>query len=419
MKFSIKLIVGLVFGSVLFLGCNNADDADGGTDSITTLNGYVVVTSIGDPVTFNATFHEEFPNGDLDNTQGKAFQRFNVREVVGNALITNITDASNDGLARIVVNESGEIITHKILPSVGFAFPIRILSETEGIYDDQNDASLEFFNPQTMTKGGTIDMDNALQLPNMDRHSYFNIIPVGNKLFVPYRPQANGELYSSDSVMFHVIDRTTRTYEKTIIANGHQLPNSYINNLTDNQGNFYIATQGDISVPNFIKPAILKIPAGTTEFDESYTFRPIDQINQALPIQLITDMIVASNGKAYILGGTEVPPGILQLFAIKPSFADWTPEDYAAAFDALFNEPSARWMEVDLDARSVRILQEIPVTGPFSSGFPTEIDGKLYFSVSSPAEAAYYEYDPVTDKATRVINFTGGSTPVGIYKIGN
>ncbi|MEM1135068.1 MAG: hypothetical protein AAGI07_04465 [Bacteroidota bacterium] len=415
------LLIVLLPISTLFIGSCSDDDDNNNPIPESKKSGFVLVTQVGLSTveSFFSQFSEEFPTGAIDNTQGKSFENFFVRGQLGNELYVNTVDQAK-GVSKVVVSATGEIEVIGELATIDAAFPVEIVDSNTGYLDDRNDLDIEIFNPSTMMLTGSIDMSSALVVPQADDNIYQEFIVRDDKMFVAYRPR-KGTAYASDSLIFHVIDLTTNTFEKSIVLDGHKAPVSSQDPIIDEQGNIYIATQGDLTVPNLFRPSIVKIPAGSTEFDPEYNFKPIDltPLGAGLPIQVLTQFIYDANGIAYIVGGVEVPPTILQLFAEKggPFDGNWTPADFGIAFDALRTEPSAKWIEVDLNAQTINIIDDIPLTSPFSGANASKIGANFYFSVVGDQENAFYQYTPSTKTGIRAFQITDGGIPAGLYDL--
>ena len=245
----------------------------------------------------------------------------------------------------------------------------------------------------------------------------------GNDLFVCTRPlDATGRLYASDSCIYNHIDLTTNTFQKSFFFPNADLARRNLENWVDEQGNIYIYQSGKINVPQTIKPSILKIPAGSTEFDPSYNFKYIDAtggVAQALPIQAGGGFNYYKNGKAYAIASTSFPPELLAFLAANGTdFSTWTPEDFQTALGILETAANGQYVEIDLVAQTVKLLTDIPSTSPFN-GRTFIIDDKVYCVVSTPNENALYEYDPATGASRKAFDVSAGGTIGEFYKLGN
>ena len=277
--------------------------------------------------------------------------------------------------------------------------------------------------PSTMQNKGVIDMSNAFRAPQWTSSQYEAFIVRGNDLFVCTRPaDATGRLYAADSTIMCHIDLVTNTFQKSFFFPNSDLTRRYTENWVDEQGNVYLLQSGKVAVPQVVRPSILKIPAGATEFDASYNFKFIDAAGgqaPTLPVQATQGFNYYKNGKAYAIASTSFPAELLAFLAQKGTdFSKWTPEDYQTAFGILETAANGQYVEIDLVDQTTKVLTDIPATSPFN-GRTFIVDDKIYCVVSTPTENALYEYDPSNGTSKKVFDVGAGGTINGFYKLGN
>lgn len=409
------LILGL-----FLVSCENND-----SDATATLpSGYILHTQTEGSTPINyVSFFSELPSGSVDNTQGKTFAAFLIRMALGNILLSDDNSGANQGLSKISINSNNEVVEEIKLPTIGFAAWGIIKDATTAYVDDRNDDNITIFNPTTMQTTGVIDMSNIFKAPQWTGLQYEGFVIRGNDLFVGTRPDdGSGDTYASDSSIYNHIDLTTNTYQKTIFFPGADLARRTTENWVDESGNIYIVTGGNITVPQTIRPTILKIPAGSTDFDPNYDFKYINAVGGAaltLPIQSGGAFNYYKNGKAYAIASTTFSPALATFLAqVGTDFSTWTAANFQQAFGILFTAANGQYVELDMNAQTATILTDIPATSPFN-GRTFIVDDKVYCVVSTTNESALYEYDPATGNTQKVFDVTGGGTITGFFKTGN
>ncbi|MEM9858418.1 MAG: hypothetical protein AAF843_13730 [Bacteroidota bacterium] len=396
-----------------FISCSSEDDAAPGTQ--VSVSGSVLITFAGQPVTntFASYFADGTPSGGVNNSMGTSYENFFIRDKYKEFFYSAAFGSSN-GFSKVFIDENGVAQEAGTISSTGVATSIIVVNDEQGYYHDRNSVDLIEFNPTTMERLGTIDMSNSFQVEGVELITYGVPVIRGDKMFVVAYNTIQGN-YATDSVIVHVIDRTTNQFEKSIAKNGHVSP---LPARLDTNGDIYIGTQGNISIPNTFKPSFIRIPAGSTEFDD-YEFFPIDVLPQgpSLPAQAMTRWHYTSTGQALALGGVSVPSTILSIFAEKPNFAEWTQEDITKALEALNTEAAGAWLEIDFNAKTVSQLSGLPLSAPFT-GVSIDSDGEnVHFSIQSPSTNAVYNYNIQSKEVSKLFDITDGTFFSGLYDL--
>jgi hypothetical protein len=175
-----------------------------------------------------------------------------------------------------------------------------------------------------------------------------------------------------------------------------------------NQINMLKAENGDIYTfsPNSIaagytqatkNSGILRINSGTTQFDAAYFFD-----------------VEAASGGAKLLSATYAGNGLLVARMLKQG-ADTTAW---GAFNV--TNPVCKIAIIDLNNKTVKMVNDIPDHGGQYGGQGLVEDGKVYVSVTSTiaGESRIYAVDPATATATKAAKIQGLEVPA-IYKLTN
>ncbi|WP_234572467.1 hypothetical protein [Rhodohalobacter sp. 614A] len=405
-------IILLVTLTVVLSSCS--DNSTGGEDESENKKTGFLITGMTPSNTYLVKYEEEMPTGTVDLSTGTDFQYFYPVDAIGGAFFMVRPDESG-GFAKIVVNSEGEIIEEGVLPTVdGSSFAIKIKDENTGVYHDRNNPDeITVFDPSDLSIKGTIDM-SAATTPAPSRYESFAFRD--DLVFAPVRPNAGG---SFDSTIVHIADVSTGTYVGTTsMASGQSIPVfGFGQNNIDEQGNIYVADTGNPTGTNPIS-TVLRIPAGSNEFDDSYDFPPAFTANPSNQLLSVTNgLYYHQNNKAYAAVATDIPQELLELVAsVGGDPSNLSDEQIVQAFDILYNAQNGRWSELDLQAQTVTPLPDFPNVSPFSVNIITEINGKLYIPVVTPSENAYYEYDPSTGQSQKAFDVTGGEL-IGLYDL--
>lgn len=401
----------LCVATVIFSSCSSST---GGDEESTNLKTGFIITATTPSNTYLAKYVEELPSGTVDLSDGTDFQYFFPLDAHDGALFMARPDESA-GFSKIVVNSNGQIVEEGVLPAVdASSFVLKIRDANTGVYHDRNTPNeITIFDPADLSIKGTIDM-SAANSPAPQRYQTFFFR--GDLVFAAVRPNAGG---SFDSTIVHIADLSTGTFVGTIAkTSGQSIPASGFGQRTiDENGNIYVPDTGNPTGGNPIS-TILKIPAGSNEFDDSYDFPPALTANPANQLLSVTNgLYYHQSNKAYTTVATEVPQELLELLeSVGGDPSNFSDEQIAQAFDILYNAQNGYWSQLDLQAQSVTRIEGIPKVSPFSVSTVAEVDGKLYFPVVTPSENAYYGYDPETEEAKKAFDVEGGKL-VGLYNL--
>jgi hypothetical protein len=241
--------------------------------------------------------------------------------------------------------------------------------------------SLITFNPKTMEKIGSIDLSEyAVGDNNPDPGSG---IVRDDKLFLALNQNIT-EMSVHDSAYVAIINTSTDEVEKVIIDPrassigmvGHTTP------FMDESKNIYFYT-GPLAAMMGMHEGMLRIKAGETEWDEDY-FLSLQQLGDADPTSYSMYMYYAGSGDVYC-------------FLEKSSLiADPSNYDYVSDHDFVpykFNVNTKTGGMIDL-----------PASNGYAAKGMAEVDGKIYFGLSTTTGVGFYSYDPETK--------TGSTSPV-------
>ena len=234
-----------------------------------------------------------------------------------------------------------------------------------------------------------VSYDSAgAQLNAWPTHSYID----GGKLYISFYP-LNGESWETpltDTAYVSVYSYPALEYLHTF-KDTRTGPIGYYGNspaiVEDEGGNHYTFSNTSIAggFTKSTKPSgILRINSGAEEFDAGYFFDV-----EALGYRILTGTY-AGNGKvvARVISTTQDQSG-----------AQWD------AF--LVNNAVCRIAILDLTAKTISIINEIPLHGgQYQTPFYHEND-KVYMSVSTPTESYIYEIDPVAGSAVKGARIEG------------
>lgn len=237
-------------------------------------------------------------------------------------------------------------------------------------------------------------------------------------VFAPIRPEVGGTF---DSTIVHIADLSTGSYVGTTTKNsGESMPVLGFGKRTvDESGNIYVPDTGNPTGSNPVS-TILKIPAGSNEFDPDYDFTPALITNPSNVLLPATNgMYYHQDDKAYTIVSTETPQKLIDLVAsVGGNPANLSDEQIQQALNILYTAENGSWSELDMESQTVTEISGIPMVSPFNVNTVTEVDGKLYFPVVRQEENALYEYDPATGEAQKAFDVEGGSL-MGVYNLSN
>lgn len=418
---SLRFLSGVLLLTLLVTINACSDDDTNGPDDPTIerrTSGFIIVGTTGSDNAL-VKYVEELPTSSVDLSDGQDFGRFVPQAIQENAIFLSKPDGSN-GFSKMVVNQDGELVEiGDIDISSNRVGTMAIRDARLGIYSDPNDAAtLVVFNPATLEATGTIDL-SAGSIPGNISRRYDRLLFRGDNIFAPVRG-LNGESFSE--LIVHVADVSSNTFvgETEREANG-SAPIRFLTisvgstlNLTDDNGDFYF---GDIGNNGRTAAGIggafariNRIPAGSTEIDDSYTFEPglvLNPQNLILPSQDFFQIV--ANGRALAYVNTRIPNEALAIIAAAPDGnpANLEPDQITQLQLIIDQGVTYRWCELDLAAQSVTPIENIPegTNGGGSQIF--EHDGGFYLSIATTASTTFYRYDPATSTATEAFTVTG------------
>jgi len=421
-----KRILFALLLTAAFISC---DDEDAPVDnSLYQTKGYFV-TSFSESTagyTYYGGYYESLPgSAAVDLTAKSAYNSVIIRAKHKEYLYGSSLQGENT-VTKLAVSKDGKLTEVGGFPLTSFLGNIKIINDNLGVYVQWGSTpQLGLFNPATMEKMGEIDMSKAFRNPDFERNYYRHVVyrPQDNRLFLALITDSNktSQFYDATDIYVEVVNLTTKQWEKTAIYHGAMEPETFgsENSIVDESGNIYIFTQGSYGLdgkmgptaPRSSRPQILKIPAGATEFDAGYSFNPVDTFGQGnLLVQLMMGGIYDSNGIAYVaISAASESPRILEL-VMKFAQGTITEDEYKELRNAVFYSQNQRWVKVNLVAKTVEAIADIPLTAAYSYPFTYKYDGKFYlqFNATSEKTSGFYEYDPATGKAQKAVNVSQG-----------
>ncbi len=423
------MLVGTVFS------CDKAG-TEPEAESLYQEDGYVVSTIAQSTAgnSYYAGYYPQIPSTDIDLTTKSSYTYFYPRAGWKNFMYGNNLKGESV-LAKMAVSKQTGVITEVAsIPLLDFLNTVTIISEELGVYTSWDNKGVRLFNPSTMQLLESIDMSASKSVEGATRHNYSHVVyrKQDNRLFLFLLADNNktGQFYDAVDVYAEVVNLTTKKWEKTLTFSQATYPISrgMENPLIDEQGNIFVITQGQYGLdgqlgPNSAKrsrPKILKIPAGTTEFDPAYAFNPVDKVGQQnLLFQLILGGVYQSNGVAYAcISGQQDPPALLALIA-KLANGTITEAEYAQLQNLAFYGANQRWAKLDLNAQTATIIESLPLTAGFA--YPNSFirDGKVHFQMynSDLKLNGFYEYDPSSGSSKKLFNVTAGGLAINLIKL--
>lgn len=212
----------------------------------------------------------------------------------------------------------------------------------------------------------------------------------GNKLFVPFYPLhgASWDTDRTDTAYVSVYSYPGMVYQHTF-KDARTSPIGYYGGspavIADENGNHYTFSTSSLSAgfTQSTKPSgILRINAGAEQFDASYFFN-----TEALGYRIMTGTYVG-NGKV-----------VARVVPVANDVAMW------AAFNAA--TPIHRIAILDLNAKTLNIVNDVPLHGgQYYTPFHIE-GGKVFISVNDGNNAYVYRVDPATATAVQGAKIEG------------
>ncbi|MEM7711997.1 MAG: hypothetical protein AAF349_00135 [Cyanobacteria bacterium P01_A01_bin.68] len=455
MKMNFKSILSLTALLALLMACEPeevvtevvvevVDNGQGPEQGISALpylkDGFVAASILSTPTSFSyfTDYSAELPSGNLDLTDGNSasFANYFPNTIYKFLAFGFDLDNINTELVRYAVDpETSQIVRAGAIPLSANLSQVLILNDDLGVYTIFDTQSLFLFNPTTMQFIQEIPMPNAAapqDFGDSQANSYFHIIyrPQDNKVFLPLTTNSpvTPQFYEGTDIFVEVVNLDSRAWEKTIVYNGatYPLTRGMENPMVDEEGNIFILSQGQYSLdfqfgpaaPPSSRPQFLKIPAGTTEFEEDYAWNPVDVLGfQSSVAQLVTGSIYDSNGIAYAAMTAEPDiPRVNELLA-KLANGTITDTEFSELAALVTNSPNMQWSKIDLNAKTVETLPGITSTAGFVYPFSYKANDKFYFQVANPTGGVngYYEFDPATNTSTNIYNVVEGGIATHLF----
>ncbi|MEM9676185.1 MAG: PKD domain-containing protein [Bacteroidota bacterium] len=367
-----------------------------------------IVTGFTEDNSVLARYFEELPSGTIDLTQGQAFQQFFPWDVYDGAVY--IQRSVGNGFSKVAVNGNGEIVEDGTIPTTGEnAFTLRIRDSETGIFIDPNDfTQVKVFNPQTLQEIGNIDLSAAPLFEERPEAAVSSAVIRGDDVFISYAQGSNPNLLDNFTMIRGSISGGTLGNQLNSTT-GPTFTFNPLHRLSDEDGNLYIHHTGNLNpVPAANLPGILKIPAGSNEFDPNYDFRVVG--NSTLLLHSMRAFQYYQNGLAYAHVGVETPQAVVDiLISVGGDISNLSQEQINQILALLNTSENARWVELDLNAQTLRVLPGLPGLNPFATTNAYFIDNVPHFPIVNTTENAVYKYDPATDQSEKVFDVTGAS----------
>ncbi|MPR36963.1 hypothetical protein [Salmonirosea aquatica] len=434
MKNSKILSVPLV--ALLLISCDN-NKVDPSPGPQYKESGYVI-SSVNESTggsTYYAGYFEDLPGSTPVDMTAKSTYNYFFGKADWKNYIFGTSLRGDRTLSKIAVDQDGKLVEVASIPLLNDLNFVKIIDDNLGLYTLWNsDRYVGIFNPSTMEALGQIDMSKAKKIAANSRNYYSNIVyrKQDNRVFLALLTdnENTSPYYDATDVYVEVINLTSRQWEKTITYANASYPVSRgnENQIVDESGNIYIFTQGSYGLDGqmgpraaqYARPQILKIPANSTDFDASYSFNPVNTLGQQnLLVQLMLGSIYDANGIAYsCISAQPESPRILELVG---KFAQGiiTEAEFFELRNAIFYSENQRWVKLDLNAKTVSVLDDIPFTAGF--GYPNayKYDGKFYFQYNTASNntSGFYEYDPGTGRATKAFSLAKGGIASDLIRL--
>lgn len=425
MKKSVFSIVLLAAG---LWGCDKNKDTEPNEDSKYHDTGVVVTsnTSSGGRSGYYAGYYPSLADAaQVDLTQKSAYTNLWIYGQLGPYFYGASTTGDNKFSKLAVSKATGVIEEVASFPLSGPTYFALICNEDLGVVTQWNNLDLVLFDPETMKELGTIDMSKATNIdPENRRYTYYSGVyrKSDNRLFMFYFTDDTntGLYYDANKIYAEVVNLSTRQWEKTITYdNGlYAISRGKENPVIDEQGNIYVTCQGSYGLDGAMgpyatkisRPQIIKIPAGTTQFDPDYSFNPLNKLGfNNLMVQTLTGTLYDANGTAYAcVNATDESPQLLALIYKYATTGNLTEEEQAQLFNLAFFSVSQRWVKLDLNSQTATIINDIPPTGSFMFPSSYKHEGKLYFQFYDGTSTGFYSHDPATGKSEKAVTVTKG-----------
>lgn len=429
----IYLLLSIVAAGTL-LSCSKEENP--AADSKYQEEGFVMASATQSSAgyTYYAGYYPTLPTGSIDLTAKSSYAVFLPRATWKNYMFGNPLVSDRKLAKMAVVKATGAVEELASIPLLDYLQHVLIINDNLGVYSTGGDRTIFMFNPATMESLGQIDMSKATTFTANEENSYAQLIyrASDNRLFACLYTNSTktGQFYDAQDVYVEVVNLATKQWEKTTKFEQATYPFSRgsNNSLVDESGNIFIICQGQTGLDGQLGPAaakrsrpqILKIPAGTTEFDKNYSFNPVNAAGfPNLMFQLLVGGIYDANGIAYAcISGQADSPRLLELIG-KLATNTITSAEYGELQTLAFFGAFQRWAKLDLNAKTATFIQDMPVTAGYGYPVSYKYDGKFYFPIynADQKQNGFYTYDPSTSKATPLNTLTAGGILTHLLKL--
>jgi hypothetical protein len=407
-----KLLNLFLFGSLIaaVVTISSCKEEETNPEEVRLQSGYVVV-GVTDDDSYLVRYFDELPSGTVDITQGTAFQSFFPLSVRDGALFMTRTDGSA-GFAKISVDGNQQFVEDGIISTISNeSFSLRVRDSQFGVFHDRNDPDvINTFNPTTMEVTGTIDMSGANDLIDDPVRYQTYIFRGANEIFVPTRLEAGGNLPNVQLPKVSISSGEVNAVAELENAGDLIVLNRFGQRYTDEMGNLYFYHAGNISLPT-VSGAILKIPAGSDDYDPNYNFK-VPEVNNPEVIgfgSFLSAFYYYKNNIGFALVNESLDPRIVELITQRGGIQNLTDTDFEMIQFWLFTTPTAAWVQLDMVNQTVTKITDLPALSAFDNAGMAFIDGIPHISISNPSVNGLYRVNTETSAASEVFTMNGAS----------
>jgi hypothetical protein len=403
----------LLLSSVLLLGAckDNKDDI---ITAPTTPTKYVLLSRIQGTGDYTSTF-EKMPEGAVNNTTqptSKTYTQVRGGVAYKKYLFDFGLANGGNGFSRMVVGTDGTLTEQGNVPTVGQVGAVAVLSDTKGYFVDANERNIKIFNPTTLAITGTVDMSRAFQKTRNQINYYTTLYLRGDRMYACLYTGSTAARpydYRCDSAVVAVVNTSTDTYLKDTFYPSSRLPGTFnlrcVTTITDESGNLYIPTLGGLGYDLALGATastpgkILKIPAGSDDFDRTYEVIPQNAttVGAAQALKTNFGFFYAKNGIAYTTATTEAStPTQMQLGA-----------------------PVASWIQINLTTKQSTLVAGLPKTSGFYTPMGYFYEDKALLPVYNNVDniSGMYNVNVTTGTTAKQFDITAGGIFFGLYRL--
>lgn len=375
--------------------------------------------------TYYGGYFEDIPSGSVDMTQFSTYSNARIRAQY-NEFLYGLPLNLETGLVKYAIDaETNQIVKVDEIPTLSQPMTVVIVNSELGFYSTDGNIDLNMFNPTTMEELGQVDMSASKIVEGNDLNHNTTLLynkKLGKIYSVLYTDNsATGTFYDANSVYIEVVDVASKTHEKSIVHSNAQYPvnrGNFAETIIDEEGNTYLIAQGSYGLdgqlgptaPPASRPQILKINTNS-EFEESYAFNPVNELGfENNFFQLFVTMIYAGDNKAYgIATGGPESNELLALLA-KLGAGTITQAEYAQLTYLVLYTESMRVVEVDLHAKSVQMVDNIPLTAGFAYPYMYRFEQTIYTQLFANGGSfnGFYAIDLNSGAVSEQFNITAG-----------